>query len=172
MPPLGPHTKPHLFPSLLNLQLSFHFPPAAPDLAALSLHCTARLRLLVDIPLDPSIASCSFGIMNGSHDEVEDLSRLSPPWSLGQLSRIQPMSELCLFHRPGHRHPCSHVPTKWRVQVLFETPTHGASSLPIFLLSFPGPWSLSPLFHRRMLCYRKQKVPAGCLAFASKSINL
>lgn len=40
-PYLGPRPKLHLFPSLLNLRLSFHFLPSAQDLAALSLHRTS-----------------------------------------------------------------------------------------------------------------------------------
>ena len=104
---------------------------------------------------------------------------LSPLQGLGQCSRIQPMSELLLFHgdlshKPSHRHSCSHMfPPNGVAGCYFKTPAHGVLSFLNFLLSLPCPWSLYILASQEDCCTAESR---SCLwdiqAFASQSINL
>lgn len=102
---------------------------------------------------------------------------LSPPQGLGQHSRIQPMSKLCVFHedlshRPSHRHSWSHVCLQRCAWELWENTNSWRRSLLNFLLLSPCPWSLC-IFASREDCRTAggKRGLQGGLALASKSMK-
>ena len=160
-PTMGLFPKPHLLPSLLNLRL-------LPRTSLLpSLQGTLRLRLVVDIPLGLSVASCCFAIIDSSqlckqgpvlscpHSRVWASAESSPCLSSSCFTGTLVTSPVTGIHVHICFHQMVFLAAILKHQLMESFPSW------IFCFPFPVPGLCTSLLHKRIAAQQKAEAASG-----------